>query len=157
MQLKEVYEEKFNLPVISPFRLDFTVWALRRRQKNLMDRWDGKEYTRIFVIEKNPIQVVVEKKSETELLVTTRSGNKIAGIQKSMRERLKRLLGIDKNLEKFYLLAEKDKYLKSLVGKFIGVKPPRFPTIFEGLVNAIACQQVTLDLGILLLNRLSKN
>ncbi len=24
-----------------PFRLDLTVWVLRRRPHNLMDRWDG--------------------------------------------------------------------------------------------------------------------
>jgi DNA-3-methyladenine glycosylase II len=35
------------------------------------------------------------------------------------------------------------------------MKPPRFATVFESLVNAIACQQVTLTLGIRLLNRLA--
>ncbi|MGH2613247.1 MAG: DNA-3-methyladenine glycosylase family protein, partial [Rhabdochlamydiaceae bacterium] len=54
----------------------------------------------------------------------------------------------------FYQLLGKDRYLQPLVSSFKGVKPPRFPTIFETLVNAIACQQVTLDLGIALLNKL---
>ena len=36
------------------------------------------------------------------------------------------------------------------------VKPPRFPTLFECLVNAIACQQVTLTLGMRLLNQLAE-
>jgi DNA-3-methyladenine glycosylase II len=36
------------------------------------------------------------------------------------------------------------------------MRPPRFGTVFEGLINSIACQQVTLDLGIMLLNRLSQ-
>ena len=35
------------------------------------------------------------------------------------------------------------------------MKPPRFATVFEGVINAIACQQVTLTLGIRLLNRLA--
>jgi DNA-3-methyladenine glycosylase II len=35
------------------------------------------------------------------------------------------------------------------------VKPPRFPSLFEALVNGIACQQVSLDVGITLLNRLA--
>lgn len=26
---------------VPPFRLDLTVWALRRRPDNLFDRWDG--------------------------------------------------------------------------------------------------------------------
>ena len=150
------HEEQFILSVFPPFRIDLTVWALRRRQKNLIDQWNGKQYTRALVIDGNVIQVTVEQKSETELVVTTRSENKIPGTQKFIKETLKKMLGIDKNIEDFYQLAEKDKYLKSLSSRFQGVKPPRFPTIFEALVNAIACQQVTLDLGILLLNRLSE-
>ena len=33
---------------------------------------------------------------------------------------------------------------------------PRFPSLFECLVNAIACQQLTLDVGIKLLNRFTE-
>ena len=36
-----------------------------------------------------------------------------------------------------------------------GVRPPQFPTVFEGLVNAVACQQFSLEVGIELLNRLT--
>jgi 3-methyladenine DNA glycosylase/8-oxoguanine DNA glycosylase len=32
---------------IAPFRLDLTVWALRRRRRNAIDRWDGVTYRRI--------------------------------------------------------------------------------------------------------------
>ncbi|MBN9264944.1 MAG: hypothetical protein J0I75_10355, partial [Hyphomicrobium sp.] len=35
------------------------------------------------------------------------------------------------------------------------MKPPRFATVFEGLVNGVACQQLSLDVGVHLLNRLS--
>ena len=37
------------------------------------------------------------------------------------------------------------------------MKPPRFPTVFESMLNAIACQQMSLTVGILLLNRLVEN
>ena len=151
------YEEQYTLSVLPPFRLDLTVWALRRRQKNLIDQWNSKEYTRVFVIDGETLQVIVEQKGETELLVTARSENKILAIQKFIKKTLKKMLGTDKSLEAFYRLAENDSHLKSLSSSFRGVKPPSFPTIFEALVNAIACQQVTLDLGILLLNRLSEN
>lgn len=42
-----------------------------------------------------------------------------------------------------------------MVQRFRGMKPPRFLSVFEGVVNAIANQQVTLTVGILLLSRLS--
>ena len=37
------------------------------------------------------------------------------------------------------------------------MRPPRFPTVFEALVNAIACQQLSLTVGIHLLNRLARH
>ena len=40
----------FTLRPIPPFRLDLTVWALRRRSRNLIDRWDGTTYRRVIGI-----------------------------------------------------------------------------------------------------------
>jgi DNA-3-methyladenine glycosylase II len=60
------------------------------------------------------------------------------------------------DLTKFYRLSATDKKLSSLVERFRGAKPPRFPTLFEALVNAIACQQMSLSLGIILLSRLAE-
>ena len=37
----------------------------------------------------------------------------------------------------------------------VGMKPPRFPTMFEAVVNAFACQQLSLEVGLELLNRLA--
>ena len=34
---------------VPPFRLDLTVWALRRRARNAIDRWDGTTYCRVVV------------------------------------------------------------------------------------------------------------
>lgn len=42
----------------------------------------------------------------------------------------------------------------SSVTRFLGLKPPRFPTIWEAAVNGIACQQLSLTVWIMLLNRL---
>jgi DNA-3-methyladenine glycosylase II len=46
--------------------------------------------------------------------------------------------------------------LGPLARRFRGLKPPRFLTVFEALVNGIACQQITLTQGIRLLNRLAE-
>jgi hypothetical protein len=40
----------FIIRPVPPFRLDLTVWALRRRARNLVDRWDGTTYRRVIVI-----------------------------------------------------------------------------------------------------------
>jgi DNA-3-methyladenine glycosylase II len=66
-----------------------------------------------------------------------------------------RLLGLQINLSEWYRLAHRDRRLAELADRFRGVKPPRFPTVFEALVNAFACQQLSLVVGLELLNRLA--
>jgi DNA-3-methyladenine glycosylase II len=45
--------------------------------------------------------------------------------------------------------------LQPLIEEFRGLKPPQFPTVFEAVANGIACQQLSLLVGILLLSRLA--
>jgi DNA-3-methyladenine glycosylase II len=68
---------------------------------------------------------------------------------------LERMLGLEIELGAFYREARLDPDLRHLAEQFRGFKPPRFPTLFESLANAIACQQLTLTVGIELLNRLA--
>ena len=52
-------------------------------------------------------------------------------------------------------LAEADARLGVLARRFRGMKPPRFATVFEAIVNGFACQQLSLEVGLELLNRLA--
>jgi DNA-3-methyladenine glycosylase II len=69
---------------------------------------------------------------------------------------LERLLGLRIDLTEFYRLSATDTKLGPLVKRFLGAKPPRLPTLFESLVNAIACQQMSLSVGIILLSRMAE-
>ena len=149
----------FRLEPLAPFRLDLTVWALRRRPGNLIDRWDGMTYRRALVLEESPVEVAVSQTgpSEAPLLEVSLTGIRPKAAQVlAIRKKLERLLGLKIDLAKFYELATHDPKLGPLVEHFRGVKPPRFPTLFEALANAIACQQLSLSLGILLLSRLTE-
>ena len=73
----------------------------------------------------------------------------------AIKEILERMLGLGVDLNPFYDLADAEPHLRVLKDRFLGVKPPRFPTVFEGLANAVANQQLTLEVGIELLNRLA--
>lgn len=150
-----LYENTFTVSPILPFRLDLTVWTLRRRQKNQIDIWDGAAYTRIFVVNNTVIHCEVIQINNV-LEVTLKSSSPLKNAQSVIGNYLKKMLGLELNIEDFYRLSKNDFHLQSLTQSFIGVKPPRFPSLFESLLNAISCQQVTLDLGILLLNRLAE-
>ncbi len=145
---------------VAPFRLDLTAWTLRRRMDNIVDRWDGQTYRRVLALENCPTEVTVVQAGfpETpELEVRITGDGSIAQVEPLVLAALQRLLGMKIDLAEFYCFGDAQPVLKPLVQRFRGVKPPRFETTFEALVNAIACQQITLSLGIRLLNRLAEN
>ena len=152
-------ELTFTLRPLPPFSLELTVWALRRRPNNQVDRWDGKNYSRIFVFEDNAVKVTVSQegglnKPKLNIAVVGESSDSETD-KTRISATLEKMFSIRKDLREFYSLSDGDKRLRPLVERFTGMKPPRFPTLFEALVNAFSCQQLSLDVGIILLNRLS--
>lgn len=150
-----MFSTSFILEPVQPFRLDYTVWALRRREKNQIDYWDGKTYTRVVLIDSHPVMIQVTQPDQTGDLHVQAFHYRDIHIQDQVAELLTKMLGLNIDLQFFYELSETNPYLNSLVQKFKGVKPPRFPTFFEGLANAVACQQVSLESGLSLLNNLT--
>lgn len=151
----------FELEPVPPFRLDFTVWALRRRPDNCIDRWDGATYRRILISnDGEPFEIAVTQSGSSDtapLQVLIHHTRVDEAIKKQVSAALECLLGINLQLNDFYRLADHDDRLKPVVHRFRGFKPPRLLTYFETLVNAIACQQLTLTMGIHLLNNLVEN
>lgn len=151
-------QESFLVHPLAPFRLDVTVWTLRRRASNRIDQWDGTTYTRVLAIDHAPVKVSVSQRQDApvpELLVTVVSFAPVEGVASTVRETLQRLLGLRIDVAGFYTLTANDPFLSPLARRFLGLKPPRFPSIFEALLNAFACQQVSLEVGLMLLNRLT--
>lgn len=111
-----------------------------------------------MVIEDSPFEVQVTQSGTRPALRVAIAG-KLANnrIKKVIRHTLAGVLGNDVNLDDFYRMAARDPQLKCLARRFRGMKPPRFFSVFEGLINGIACQQLSLSLGIHLLNRLAQN
>jgi DNA-3-methyladenine glycosylase II len=135
------------------------VWALRRRPDNIIDRWDGRTYRRALPLGTGGIELAAVQAGSAavpELTVTLTGAQLDEQTEEAAQAALARLLGFELDLSKFYRLAAGDPFLQALAARFCGLKPPRFPTVFECLVNAIACQQLTLTVGIRLLNRLTE-
>ncbi|MGH7986335.1 MAG: DNA-3-methyladenine glycosylase family protein [Candidatus Acidiferrales bacterium] len=150
----------FRLTPRAPFRLDLTVWTLRRRPDNAVDDWDGRFYRRILVFDGVPVAVSVRQTrpaDEPRLEITAAcERGQPAGLKDKLTAVLERTLGLRIDLSGFYEMARDDRKIGALVRRFNGFRPPRFPTIFETLVNAIACQQLTILVGVMLLNRLAR-
>lgn len=150
-------ELSFVVHPIAPFRLDLTAWALRRRAINEIDRWDGTRYARTIVVDDRAVDLEVTQTgpaSRPALRVVVH-GAASQNARTAATAALSRALGLDIDLRGFYRMARGDARLALLAERFRGVKPPRFLTVFEAVVNGIACQQLSLTVGLMLLGRLS--
>lgn len=135
------------------------MWTLRRRFENQVDRWDGSVYRRVLPTSVKPLLLEVTQlgsSAQPRLSVRLR-GDAISSSSRTMATAaLERMLGIRLDLSSFYHFAADKPKLGLLAEQFQGMKPPRFLTGFECLVNAIACQQISLASGIQLLNRFAE-
>jgi len=147
----------FQVVPTAPFRLDLTVWALRRGFANQLDRWDGTTYRRVIAYADLAYELSVRQEgtpdsSTLEVVVTANQA--CSELRLMATQELRRLLGLDVDLSDFYHLAAACTELAGLAQRFRGVKPPRFLDVFEALVNGILFQQVSLPAGITILNHL---
>jgi DNA-3-methyladenine glycosylase II len=146
----------FDVTPTRPFRLDLTAWAARRRSGNAIDRWDGDVYRRTVVLHETPVDIAVEQAGARLHVCVTAGGRVPSGARLHVTSILEHTLGLRLDLTDFYRFAGRDRKLRPLIERFRGVKPPRFPSLFEALLNAFACQQLSITVGLELLNRLAR-
>jgi DNA-3-methyladenine glycosylase II len=153
-----VKSHEFQIEPSGPFRLDLTAWALRRNAGNSVDRWSTATYERVLSLDGGPVALWVTQVAgpDEPRLAVVLAGRRIdQPTEELVRGTLDRLLGLSVDLSPFASMAAPDPLLGPLAARMRGLKPPRFPTVFEALVNGIACQQLSLAVGIQLLNRLA--
>ncbi|MEN6449766.1 MAG: hypothetical protein ABFC96_04665 [Thermoguttaceae bacterium] len=136
------------------------MWTLRRRAENAVDGWDGQTYRRVLLLGGRPVEVAVTQiasPQSPELQVSVTGTTAGSGIKAALAPVLERMFSLKVDLGEFYRFAARDVRLAPLAERFQGMRPPRFPAVFEALVNGFACQQMSLTLGIMLLSRLSQS
>jgi DNA-3-methyladenine glycosylase II len=146
-------ESSYSISVRAPYRLDLTVNVLRRLSTNLVDvlspdgayiRWlgDASDFALVRVSQPNPeaLTIVIEadRREHPRLLKLVR-----------------RMLGVEVDLTPFYRSASKFQWLHPLVSRMRGVRPPRYPTVWEACVNAIVFQQISLHAASAIMGRVT--
>jgi DNA-3-methyladenine glycosylase II len=139
-----------RLAVRAPFRLDLTANVLRRLSTNVVDRFDGTTYSRLIGDASAPALLSVTQTGPAELRAEITAGGKKRFDPAVL---VARLLGIDVDLERFYRAAAGVDWLAPLVAGARGVKPPRYPTVWEACVNAIVYQQISIHAAGAILRR----
>src|SRR5581483_6858534 len=129
-----------SVAVAVPYRLDLTVSVLRRLSTNVVDvvTPDG-HYTRVLGGWDEPVIARVTQ-VDAEALALTLEGNATA--HSRALALVRRMLGVDRDLTHFDRAAAGIPWLQPLAVRMRGVKPPRYPTLWEACVNAIVFQQL---------------
>ena len=146
-------ERTYSIRVRAPYRLDLTVNVLRRLSTNLVDVLDPTgAYVRVLGDSLGSSVVRVSQPNPASLTV---------GVQGNPAEHprllalVRRTLGVDVDLTRFYHSASEIQWLRSLVSRMQGVRPPRYPTLWEAGVNAIVFQQISLHAASAIMGRLT--
>jgi DNA-3-methyladenine glycosylase II len=141
-----------EIQVATPYRLDLTVSALRRMATNLVDVYtsDGR-YLRALGGCAEPVIVSVTQPRADALAVSV-SGS--AGDPKRALASVHRMLGTESDLSDFHRHARAIPWLAPLARRMRGLKPPRYPALFEACANTILFQQVSLHAASAIMRRL---
>ncbi len=143
---------QYDVSVAVPYRLDLTVSVLRRLSTNVVDviMPDG-QYARALGGSREPVIACVTQVSPRMLAVTLQGNEGAHGRALAL---MRRMLGVDRNLTAFDRGAAGIPWLRALVARMRGVKPPRYPTLWEACANAIVFQQLSLSAASAIMRRL---
>jgi DNA-3-methyladenine glycosylase II len=138
--------------VATPYRLDLVVSALRRLSSNVVDVLTAEgRYLRVLAAPRGRAIVQVDQSRDDALRVT------IEGHPRDHAWALARvrcMLGVERELAHFDHAARRVSWLAPLALRMRGIRPPRYPTLWEACVNAIVFQQVSLQAASAITRRL---
>jgi DNA-3-methyladenine glycosylase II len=141
-----------EIQAVTPYRLDLTVSALRRMASNLVDVYtpDGR-YLRALGGFTEPVIVSVTQPRADALAVSIHGS---AGDTERVLASVSGMLGIERDLSDFERHAGTIPWLAPLARRMRGLKPPRYPTLFEACASAIVFQQLSLYSASAIMRRL---
>jgi DNA-3-methyladenine glycosylase II len=129
-----------DLSVRPPYRLDFTVDALRRLAANIVDVvGDDGIYRRALTDERGTNLIEVTQPSARSLRVRIAGRNGARWLPF-----VERMLGVHVRLDEWYRRARPFPWLAFLARELRGVRPPRYPSLWEALAHSIVFQQISI-------------
>jgi len=144
-----------TVSVTPPFRLDLTATVLRRLSTNVVDVFDGTAYRRLLDAAphgdpSNPTSVTVVQSAPDTLRVTLEGPHAPAVDVDGF---VRRTFGTDVTLDAFGRGAKRFPWLHRIARAARGVKPPRYPSLWETACNAIVYQQISIHAAGAILRR----
>jgi DNA-3-methyladenine glycosylase II len=137
-----------------PLNFPLTARVLRRSPSNLVDRVDEDgTWSRAVVLSQGPALLSGKQHAARLVFEATPAG---ARDGRAVRALVTRLFALEFDPEPFWRRARRERGLAELVRRCAGLRPQRFLTLFEALVNVICCQQLSLAAGMTRLGHLAE-
>lgn len=142
------------LPAVPPFDLERTVAALRRRPSSLVEIFEDGEYRRMLTLEGQQRLLAVRMSGDAAVRVRSLSGPLTARERQEAAVALDRILGLSFDLAPIQRAVNAEERVARIMAQVPGMKPPRFDSLWTTLLCVVPFQQVSLDAGMAVLNRL---
>lgn len=146
-KVKQMKNYSFMINPLPPFSLELTAGYQTYFQGEVgADVYKGGVYHRLQEAAGRLFLLSVRDKGNVEtpqLEVTLNGEELVESDAEQARRTVTHILATDIDLGQFYRLSAADPVLASLVRRFRGLHPPRMPTIFEGMIFAVAGQQIS--------------
>ena len=145
------------LATAGPFHFEATVRVLQRRPVNRVDQWQLDKYLRVLTTSAGPALVEVQSYGTIdapELHYRVIEGAHTRRAQRELIETLRKVLGLDVDPGPLLQLTASARRLRPSALALRGLRPPRYPGLFEAVANVLPFQQVSLDAGVAIVGRL---
>jgi 3-methyladenine DNA glycosylase/8-oxoguanine DNA glycosylase len=142
------------LSALPPFDLALTVAVTRRRPTNLVDTYSGEEYRRVLPIAGKERLIAVRQRDTAAVEVSALDGDLSEAERRALAGQLDRTLGLSCDLAPVTAAFSVYEPLAQLLTRLTGMKPPRYPDLWKTLVGVVPYQQVSLDAGQAISNRM---
>jgi DNA-3-methyladenine glycosylase II len=142
------------LPVKGAFHLEGTVRLLQRRAANPVERWEDGRHLRVLRSGERLALVAVENRGTVDQPRV--HADVVEGDDRvdQLDARLRRLHGLDATPFPIESIARAVPAAAPLMQSLRGVRPPRFDSFFEAVLNTVSYQQVSLEAAIAITTRL---
>src|SRR6185369_5556980 len=137
-----------------PFDFALTARVLRRSPRNLIDRVDEDgTWSRAVVLSRGPALLSGKQRGAR---VTFEAAPARVHDRRAIRALVTRLFPLEPDLAPFWHRVRHERGFAELARRCAGLRPQRFPTLFEALANGICCQQLSLAAGMTRLGHLAE-
>lgn len=148
----------FTLSVRGPLDFALTARVLRRAiTQNRIDHVDERgEWSRVVPLRRGPALLRVRQEG-TRLFAEVESPLVLDEPElASLRALVDRVFGLSLDLTPFFRAAHADPIFAVMARRCAGLRPQRFPSLFEAFANALCCQQLSLESGLTTLGRVAE-